>query len=158
MAGQKGNQNAKGCKTSGQPPKSVDWESFEEMCFIQCTQVEMANILRLHPETLAQKVKEHYGVEYLEAFDRYSSGGKKSLRRRQYALSEHNANMAIHLGKLWLGQRDPDSPAAILEKGINVNVCDYSTVLPQEKIEKEEEKKGLEIDIADVHLPGYQIE
>lgn len=157
MAAPKGNKHAVG-NNGGRPKKDIFWEQFEEMCFLQCTAQEMANIFRINVETLTIKVKEHYELEYSEAYAIFSAGGKKSLRRRQFGLSEHNANMAIHLGKLWLGQRDPDSPAAILEKGFNINVCDYSTVLPQEKIQKEEEKKGIEIAITDVHLPGYQIE
>ena len=35
--------------------------------------------------------------------------GKISLRRAQFRLAEHNAAMAIWLGKQYLGQREPES-------------------------------------------------
>ena len=88
------------------PKKEINWEQFEELCHIQCTQSEIANVLLINRETLAIKVKEHYGEDFPSVYTRYSDAGKKSLRRYQFALAKKNASMAIWLGKHWLGQCD----------------------------------------------------
>jgi len=91
---------------TGRPQKIIDWGLFEKLCPLQCTQGEIAGILEVHPETLSNRVKEHYGENYSSVYEKFGANGKISLRRNQFVLSKTNANMAIWLGKIWLGQRD----------------------------------------------------
>lgn len=90
----------------GAPPKEIDWQLFEQLCGIQCTQSEMAGLLKVHHETLSIRVADHYGEDYPSVYKKLSEGGKCSLRRNQFVQSKTNASMAIFLGKNWLGQTD----------------------------------------------------
>lgn len=93
-------------KPVGPPHKPINWELFEELCSLQCTQVEIASCLKIHPDTLRDNVKIHYGEDYSMVYIKHSENGKISLRRYQYNMSKTNTAMAIWLGKHWLGQWD----------------------------------------------------
>lgn len=82
------------------------WENAEKMAYIQCTGEEIANILGISYSTLVRRLKEIGWASFEEWFKRYSAGGRMSLRRRQFRMSETNPTMAIWLGKQWLGQKD----------------------------------------------------
>lgn len=104
MAAPKGNN----FNPKGRPQKVINWELFEQLCHIQCTQQEICNILHVNHETLTSRVKGNYGEEYSHVYKKYSDAGKGSLRRTQFALAKKNAAMAIWLGKQYLGQKDHD--------------------------------------------------
>ena len=90
----------------GAPPKPINWEQFEQLCGLQCTQSEIASMLKVHANTLSDRTKEQYGEDYSTVYKRLSEGGKCSLRRNQFVLSKKSATMAIWLGKQWLDQKD----------------------------------------------------
>lgn len=94
-------------KPAGRPEKPIDWSQFEQLCALQCTQLEIANVLHIHPNTLSDRVLSNYGDDYSTTYKRFSDIGKCSLRRYQFVQSKTNTSMAIWLGKNWLGQRDP---------------------------------------------------
>lgn len=91
---------------AGRPQKEIDWGLFEELCGLHCTQIEIANILKIHIDTLRDRSQAHYGDEYSSVYKRYSDVGKLSLRRSQYKMAHTNTSMSIWLGKQFLGQRD----------------------------------------------------
>ena len=64
----------------GRPRAEISQIEFEKLCGLQCTQEEICG---------------WFGVT-----------DKISLRRAQFRLAEKNANMAIWLGKQYLGQSD----------------------------------------------------
>lgn len=94
-------------KRIGPPIKTVNWELFEQLCGIQCTQSEICSMLKIHDDTLRKKCIEHYGESYSDVYKKISEGGKCSLRRYQWAHARTNVSMAIWLGKVYLGQREP---------------------------------------------------
>jgi hypothetical protein len=100
---------AKEVKTAGRPKKEIDWNQFEDLCALQCTQSEIASFLKIHHETLIIRAREKYEEDYPSIYKKYSEGGKCSLRRNQFAMSRKNASMAIWLGKQWLEQREPET-------------------------------------------------
>jgi hypothetical protein len=71
---------------------------------IQATVEEAASVLRCSKRTL-QYFFEQYPDER-ETFEEGRHEGCASLRRKQFAMAEKNATMAIWLGKQYLGQRD----------------------------------------------------
>lgn len=83
-----------------------DWERAEKMAYIQCTGREIANVLQISYDTLERRIKEKGHPNFADWFDIHSAGGKMSLRRKQFKMAEHNASMAIWLGKQYLNQRD----------------------------------------------------
>jgi hypothetical protein len=64
-------------------------------------------MFHINHETLTSRIKENYGEDYSQIYKRFSESGKCSLRRNQFVISKKNAGMAIWLGKVWLGQKDP---------------------------------------------------
>src|SRR5258708_24414148 len=90
----------------GRPAKEIDWDIFEGLCQIQCNQVEMAGVFRVHIDTLRDHAIDNYDMPYPEIYKQFAEGGKATLRRYQFNLAKTNAAMAIWLGKQWLGQKE----------------------------------------------------
>lgn len=90
----------------GRPRVEIDQEQFEKLCFIQCTLNEIASWFRCSEDTIERWCKREYKETFAETHKKYSAGGKISLRRYQMKMAEHNATMAIWLGKQYLGQSD----------------------------------------------------
>jgi hypothetical protein len=90
----------------GRPEKDIDWEKFEELCHIQCTHDEIASMCHVAKSTLYERAEKHYGLDFPTVYKRFSEGGKCSLRRTQFKISNKSTPMAIWLGKQYLGQKD----------------------------------------------------
>lgn len=71
---------------------------------IQCTDVEVASVLKVSRAVLHVFFSKH--PEARQAWKDGQDEGKASLRRKQFAMAEKNAAMAIWLGKQYLGQKD----------------------------------------------------
>ena len=92
---------------TGRPRKEIDFDQFETLCKIQCTEIEIASVLGISVDTLERRCKEHYGVSFADAYEEKRSDGRASLRRMQAKAAEAgNITMMIWLGKQWLGQTD----------------------------------------------------
>lgn len=102
-------------KKVGRPQKTFDKSIFEELCNIQCTHEEIANVLHTTKDTLYVWCEREYGDNFSTIYKKYSDGGKISLRRMQFNLAEKNPAMAIWLGKQYLGQKD----IQVVESSIN---------------------------------------
>ncbi len=90
----------------GQKKIELDWKRFETYCAMQCTQREIADYFNCSEDTIARKVKEHYGSGFAETFKRKRQVGLMSLRRNLFKLSERKGSVAIFLAKNWLGMVD----------------------------------------------------
>lgn len=90
----------------GRPKKEINQKQFESLCAIQCTEEEICAVLDVDDKTLTQWCKTTYNQSFSEVFSQKRAGGKASLRRNQWRLSETNPTMAIWLGKQYLGQKD----------------------------------------------------
>ena len=88
------------------PHKQIDQKHFESLCGLQCTLEEICGFFDVTDKTLDGWCKRTYGTSFSEVFKQKRGTGKISLRRAQFRLAEKNANMAIWLGKQYLGQRD----------------------------------------------------
>ena len=90
----------------GRPRIEIDIEQVKKLCQIQCTQDEICGLLEVDNDTLKSRLRENGYENFSHFFKTHSAGGKMSLRRNQFKMSETNAAMAIWLGKQYLGQRD----------------------------------------------------
>lgn len=90
----------------GRPEKPIDWKIVEDLCNIQCTHEEIASFCKVTKDTLYDRAVKEYGDNFSTVYKRFSEGGKSSLRRTQFRMSEKNCAMAIWLGKQYLGQMD----------------------------------------------------
>lgn len=90
----------------GRPMKQIDKVQFEKLCALQCTEEEICGFLDVTDKTLEKWCQKEYKAHFSEVFRQKRGVGKVSLRRSQWRLAEKNANMAIWLGKQYLGQKD----------------------------------------------------
>jgi hypothetical protein len=90
----------------GRPKIAINWDTFEELCNIQCTAGEIASVMRISVDTLTRRTEEHYGTTFAETYNKYIEGGKACIRRMQFKLAKTNVGMAIWLGKQYLNQKD----------------------------------------------------
>lgn len=90
----------------GRPLKQINQIEFEKLCVLQCTQEEICGWFGVTDKTLNSWCKRTYEQSFSEIFKEKRGVGKISLRRAQFQLAEKNANMAIWLGKQYLGQSD----------------------------------------------------
>ena len=88
------------------PRKEIDQKQFENLCGLQCTLEEICGWFDVTDKTLDSWCKRTYHASFSEVFKQKRGAGKISLRRSQWRLAEKNANMAIWLGKQYLGQKD----------------------------------------------------
>lgn len=91
---------------TGRPRKEIDQNQFESLCGLQCTLEEICGWFGITDKTLNSWCKKTYNKTFSDVFKEKRSTGKISLRRHQWRLAEKNANMAIWLGKQYLGQKD----------------------------------------------------
>ena len=106
------------------PRKKLEWtpqqiEEFKRLCGIFCTEEEICFVLGVNSDQLLKLVNKHLREEvcgkatqkitFEEAFEKFSTNGKISLRRKQMELAlAGDKSMLIWLGKQQLGQTDPD--------------------------------------------------
>lgn len=89
------------------PRFEIDWGVFDELCDIQCTQEEIAQVIGCSVDTIQRAVKRDKKLSFAEYYKKASAGGKTSLRRFQWsAAKKGSVPMMIWLGKQYLGQSD----------------------------------------------------
>lgn len=99
------------------------WEQFEKLCSIQCTQEEICDVMGVTDKTITRLVKDHYKDSFSEIYKIKSADGKASLRRIQFDIAKKgNAGMAIFLGKNYLGQSDKQEYTEVGDREIKINV------------------------------------
>lgn len=84
----------------------IDKKTFENLCGIQCTMLEICGWFDVDDKTLTTWCKKTYNKAFSEIYEEKKGKGKISLRRMQWQLAEKNPSMAIFLGKNYLGQKD----------------------------------------------------
>lgn len=85
----------------GRPKKVIDYDMVTELAKIQCTQLEIASVLKIAVRTLQND------DEFMRIYKKGIEEGKMSLRRLQWKkANEGNTTMLVWLGKQYLGQKD----------------------------------------------------
>ena len=64
-----------------QKQDTINKEIFENLCAIQCTELEICGILDISHDTLSRWCKATYGQDFAYVFKIKSAKGKMSLRR-----------------------------------------------------------------------------
>lgn len=98
-------------KLGGTEPNPINWDVFDGLCRIQCTQVEIAGVLKCSVDTLERRVQDEKGMGYAEYYAQKSEEGKASLRRMMYKVAmgdptkgkEPDVQMLKRLGEVHLG-------------------------------------------------------
>lgn len=104
---------------TGRPRIKIDVEEFKKLCTMQATLEEIAGWFGCSEDTIERWCKRELKMCFADAFKRFSSGGKISLRRKQFHVAmDGNATMLIFLGKQYLGQSDKVDAVAHVENEI----------------------------------------
>lgn len=115
------------------PRIEIDKEQFIGLCNIQCTLKEISEWFKCSEDTIERWCKRELKLGFAEAYKRYSVGGKISLRRYQMKMAEHNATMAIWLGKQYLGQTEKQEVAVSVKDDETIKEMeDYFNAKKQE--------------------------
>lgn len=121
----------KSVRPPGRPQLPFNRKKFEEACKVQSTLNEIAAELGVDPKTVETRVKEFYGVRFVDVVKRLRQVGFVSLRRRQYQVAmKGNVPMLKFLGQNWLRQRQrfeavgPEEARRLLAEQLGVNPDD----------------------------------
>lgn len=93
----------------------------KRMAEIMCTNEEIADVLGVGVDLITN---DNNNAVFQAAKREGQVRGKMSLRRKQFALAEKNANMAIFLGKNYLDQKDKQEVESTLIGGLSFGFDD----------------------------------
>lgn len=93
----------------------------KRMAEIMCTNEEIADVLGVGVDLITN---DNNNAVFQAAKREGQVRGKMSLRRKQFALAEKNANMAIFLGKNYLDQKDKQEVESTLAGGLSFGFDD----------------------------------
>ena len=85
---------------------TIDFKELERLCYMQCSELEIAQWFHCSIDTIASRIREQFNVSFPEYFEKHRVGGLIGLRHNMLKLSEKNPSMAIFLAKNWLGMSD----------------------------------------------------
>jgi hypothetical protein len=91
---------------AGRPKKQINLDEAAKLCSLQCTLSEIAGFFGIDEDTVQARIRDAGYDNFSAFYKKHSHGGKISLRRNQFKLSEKSAAMAIWLGKQYLWQSD----------------------------------------------------
>jgi len=95
-------------KEDGRPLIPIDWPMVDEMLRHQCTGVEVAARLGMHPETFYNRIEKERGIGFTEYAQEKRSQGVTLLREKQLEVAmSGDKTMLIWLGKQYVNQREP---------------------------------------------------
>lgn len=91
----------------GRPRVKIDVESFNKLCAMHCTLIEIASFFECSEDTVERWCVDKFKEGFADVYKRKSAKGNISLRRSQFQSAESgNVTMQIWLGKQWLGQKE----------------------------------------------------
>ncbi len=96
-------------RPQSRPVIPIDWDQVDKLLISGCTGTEIASSIGCCPDTLYDRTEQEKGVLFSEYSRQKKEKGDTLLRQAQFAKAAKGDNtMLIWLGKLRLGQRDPD--------------------------------------------------
>lgn len=91
----------------GRPKKEINWQALDAVLQFGATLEDAAEIVGVHTDTLARKIKKEHDCTFTEYRDKKMSKIRYNLRKKQYDVAmAGNVSMLIWLGKNMLGQTD----------------------------------------------------
>lgn len=106
----------------GRKELSIDWARVDLMLKAGCSGVEIAEEFGMHPNTFRRRLEEEYNVSFGDYLLSKKAHGDGCLRVAQYqkAVDFNDSGMLLWLGKIRLGQHEPDPVASNKQQPINV--------------------------------------
>lgn len=100
-------------RPTGRPEKPIDWDLVDKFLEAGCNGIQIASHFKMHYNTFYDRVNEKYHMTFSEYAAQNAPTGEAHLllSQHQKALngqSKGNAQMLIWMGKVRLGQREPE--------------------------------------------------
>lgn len=123
------------------PRIEINWEEFDKLCGMLCTQEEIAAWFQCSVDTIDKALHREKDMGFTEYFKMKSAMGKMSLRRTQFelAVKDKHPTMLIWLGKQHLGQTDKQEVDSKSSDG----TMSPKAGLTGEALRRELDKRGL---------------
>lgn len=103
---------------AGRPRKEFDWDQFDKLCQFNCTQQEVSDFFDISHDTLDNRIREKYGMNFSEYSAKRFVDTKISLRRKMWQTAlGGNVTMMIFLAKNNLGMQDAIAVAEAKDRG-----------------------------------------
>lgn len=129
---------------AGRKKIEINQDQFEDLLTLQCTKEDIAGFFHCSHDTIERFCRRTYNQTFSQVSEDYRAVGRCSIRRAQFAMmNAGNAQMAIHLGKQYLGQSDKLT-ADITTHGRIVRVITYD---PETGKPTKEALEGLDQDV-----------
>ena len=96
-------------QVAGRPEKPIDWELVDKFIESGCNATQIAAHFKMHLQTFLDRVMQKYYMTFTELAAQVAPAGEAHLllKQHQKALKD-NVQMLIWLGKIRLGQREPE--------------------------------------------------
>jgi hypothetical protein len=93
------------------PPKPINWDVVLKRMKAGNTAVQISNEHEIDLDTFYRRFKKEFGCSFGDYAGNSYEGGNGNILYNQYikAVDEGDVRMLIHLGKVRLGQREPES-------------------------------------------------
>jgi hypothetical protein len=99
----------------GRPKVEINWEEFDKLCLIQCTEREIACWFNCSVDTIERRLKSEHNKTFAEYWEEKAGRGKMAVRRKQYELAVSGSiPMLIWWGKNNLGQAERVEEKAVI--------------------------------------------
>lgn len=94
-------------KEVGAPRKEINWEVVDAVLQYKASLIDVADLCDVHPDTLKNRIKEKYDMNFKEYRDKKMSKMRLKLSQKQFEIAMRgNVRMLIWLGKQYLGQSE----------------------------------------------------
>lgn len=106
----------------GRPKGEIDYDQFEALCAMQCTQDELCGWFSIDEDTLNKRLVEKYGGVFSEIYPRFAAEGRMSLRRQVWLdadpLHGDNSITRRYLYQKHLAPKPPSAPGNTAPGGV----------------------------------------
>ena len=101
--------------------KEVDFEELEKLVEMQCTLAEVASFFDVHKDTIRNRIKEQYDMDFSTYKELKGTKGRIHLRRLQWkSANKGSVDMQKWLGKNMLEQTEKNEVKSQTEEVIKV--------------------------------------
>ena len=108
------------------PLKEINWEYVEKMIEAGCSAKEISGKYRIDNDTFYIRFKKQFGCRFQDYQAIVAPAGDGQIRTMQYAKALNNKapgspQMLMYLGKVLLGQREPDNVSSTPPQQNNID-------------------------------------
>ena len=129
---------------AGRPEIEIDWKRVENMIIGGANGSQVSAALGVHSNTLYDRVKKQYGINFSEFYDKFREKGNQLLHNKQFDVAlKGNTTMLVWLGKQRLEQKDSKEETNVTPQHAAImNALIEQITIRQELAAKKEKSNG----------------